>query len=115
MHDAQELLNASHAHIKEKAKSLNHCPYDDQWKWFTLQWRQFCELMWSFGSPFSSETYLHETGMTRSEETFLVADAARDHKKFQQGLANLHTRKPGLDNNVILVQHTLEDLSFQVL
>jgi hypothetical protein len=83
---------------------------------FTLQWRQFCAFIWSFGSPFSSETYLHGKHgkwWLFSKILFWMQDFNLVMKT-QQGIATLRTHRLGLDSNVILVQHTEGDLHFQV-
>lgn len=76
----------------------------------------FVHLCEALDHPFRQRHICMKTGMTNryQKRPFLTADAARDRNNLNKAMANLHTRKPGLGNNVILVQHTLEDLSFQV-
>jgi hypothetical protein len=102
----------------KNAQYLNHLM-----KRVTLQWRQFWAFMWSFVSPFSSETYLQEREWSKvisnvclGYKALLIAywlfHVTKDNSRWH---AHLHTRKLELDSNVTLVQHTEEDLRFQVL
>jgi hypothetical protein len=88
----------------------------------TLQWRQFWAFMWSFGSPFSSETYLQKREWSTKQQCLLGLQSTSYcilpipwEERNSRWHAHLHTRKLELDNNVTLVQHIEEDLCFQVL